>query len=74
MHGAGFQGRATIASKLIKYGIRPNDFHSDGYSPIHRAAWGRESRHTETVRVLITEGKVDPNTLSKDGKTAFDMT
>ena len=56
MHGAGFQGRAQIAKALIAHGLDPNDTHRDGYSAIHRACWGREKRHTATVRVLLDAG------------------
>ena len=54
-HGAGFQGRASIARMLIKdsRGLDPNDRHKDGFQPIHRACWGGEARHAETVKVNI---------------------
>ena len=32
----------------------------DGYTPLHRACWGQEQRHVDTVRVLITAGGVHP--------------
>jgi ankyrin repeat protein len=52
-HGAGFQGRADIMQVLFDHQINiKDDFHSDGYAPIHRACWGREQRHTDTVRLL----------------------
>ena len=52
-HGAGFQGRASIARMLIKdsRGLDPSDRHKDGFQPIHRACWGGEARHAETVKV-----------------------
>jgi len=71
MHGAAFQGRAEIASLLIKAGLNPSDQHSDGWTPIHRACWGRENRHTETVKVFLNEGKVDVNEISR-GQTPLD--
>jgi len=49
----GFQGRAEIARQLIKHGLDPFDIHKDGYAPMQRACWGRESRHAETVEVFI---------------------
>ena len=54
-HGAGFQGRASIARMLIKdsRGLDPNDRHKDGFQPIHRACWGGEARHAETVKVSM---------------------
>ena len=30
LHGAGFQGRATIARMLIDHGLDPKEKHSDG--------------------------------------------
>ena len=56
MHGAGFQGRAAIAKLLIAHGLDPRDKHDDGYEPMHRAIWGREPRHTDTVRVFLEAG------------------
>ena len=56
VHGAGFQGRADIMEILIEHGLDPNDRHEDGFTPLHRACWGREERHTETVRVLLDAG------------------
>ena len=54
-HGAGFQGRASIARMLIKdsRGLDPSDRHKDGFQPIHRACWGGEARHAETVKVNL---------------------
>lgn len=71
MHGAGFQGRADIAALLIAAGLDPSDRHKDGYTPIHRACWGRQQRHTDTVRVLLEQGKVDVNELA-NGNTPLD--
>lgn len=56
MHGAGFQGRAEIAKQLIAHGLNPSDRHVDGFTPLHRACWGQEQRHTETARVLLEAG------------------
>ena len=42
------KGRAEIAKILIAHGLDASDRHNDGYTPIHRACWGREARHTET--------------------------
>ena len=51
MHGAGFQGRAEIAKILMKNGVDIHGTtHTDGYLPFHRACWGRELIHAETVR------------------------
>ena len=56
LHGAGFQGRAKIAKELIAHGLDPREKHADGYEPIFRACWGKEQRHTDTVRVFIEAG------------------
>eukprot|EP00959_Pyramimonas_sp_CCMP1952_P214329 4484865-Pyramimonas_sp.AAC.1 len=56
MHGAGFQGRAEIAKVLIAHGIDVNERHKDGFTPIQRACWGRDKRHTDTVRVFLEAG------------------
>ena len=65
--------RAEIMKLLINHGLDPNDLHLDGYSPIHRVAWGKEKRHTDTMKVLLLSPKVKCNMKSRDGKTALDM-
>lgn len=52
---------------------RRSDRHRDGFTPLHRACWGGEPRHTDTVRVLLEAG-VSPFELSADGKRPIDMT
>lgn len=72
-HGAGFQGRAKIMSLLKEHGIDViRDFHSDGYAPFHRACWGHEQRHSDTVQFLLEIG-TDPN-MPGNGKTCAEMT
>lgn len=75
-HGAAFQGRPEIMSLLIGRGINvKDDFHADGHAPLHRACWGTEARHAETVRVLRDEAGVDLSMPSrKDGATCHEMT
>jgi ankyrin repeat protein len=75
-HGAGFQGRADIMRLLARNGINVmDDYHVDGFAPLHRACWGREERHTETVRVLVSELGVDINLPDrKNGAVCADMT
>eukprot|EP00946_MAST-07B_sp_MAST-7B-sp1_P001020 g1020.t1 len=66
MHGAGFQGRAKIASMLLKHGLDVDDVHSgDGLTPLWRTTWGRQRRHIDTAEVMIVEGKADVNFVSK---------
>merc|ERR1719329_1916143 len=72
-HGAGFQGRAEVARVLAKHGLDPLDTHGDGYIGMHRACWGDEPRHTETVRTFLKMG-VDVAHPDKDGRTCLDMT
>lgn len=72
-HGAGFQGRAKIMSLLKEHGIDVvKDFHPDGYAPLHRACWGNEQRHSDTVQFLLEIG-TDPN-MPGNGKTCAEMT
>jgi ankyrin repeat protein len=73
-HGAGFQGRTEVMSLLLKHGLNPLDQHKDGYSAIHRASWGKEQRHTDTVRVLLEEGNVPYDLKAANGKTPMEMT
>eukprot|EP00658_Telonema_sp_P-2_P035098 TRINITY_DN25576_c0_g1_i1.p2 TRINITY_DN25576_c0_g1~~TRINITY_DN25576_c0_g1_i1.p2 ORF type:complete len:180 (-),score=40.40 TRINITY_DN25576_c0_g1_i1:454-993(-) len=73
MHGAGFQGRAKIAKLLIAHGLDPSEMHADGFTPIHRACWGKEPRHTATVKALLEAG-VSPSERSRDGKVPVDLT
>ena len=73
MHGAGFQGRSTIVKMLVEHGVNPSDMHSDGHTPYHRACWGKEQRHTDTVRAFLEVG-VPIDELSREGKSCMDMT
>ena len=71
--GAGFQGRAEIADMLVGHGLSVHDMHEDGFTPFHRACWGIELRHTDTVETFLNHG-VNATVLSKDGKSCLDMT
>mmetsp|Transcript_29105 Transcript_29105/g.44423 ORF Transcript_29105/g.44423 Transcript_29105/m.44423 type:complete len:246 (-) Transcript_29105:22-759(-) len=64
-HGAAFQGRAEVMKVLIKAGVDVNQFHEDGYAPIHRACFGTKTRHAEAFQVLIDHG-VDPELKTKN--------
>jgi len=46
--------------------------HKDGYKPLHRACWGREQRHADTVQVLLEIGA--PPDLIGNGRTCAEMT
>ena len=51
------------------------DVHADGFSPIHRACWGREQRHTDTVAVfLLLKGGILKDLQAENGQTCYDMT
>uniref|UniRef100_A0A7S2EME0 Uncharacterized protein n=1 Tax=Ditylum brightwellii TaxID=49249 RepID=A0A7S2EME0_9STRA len=76
-HGAGFQGRADVM-KILKEeaGIDVlNAPHEDGFLPFHRACWGNQPRHAETVEYLISLG-ADVNKRGGEGKdlTCMEMT
>jgi len=76
-HGAGFQGRPEIMRILKEIGGIDvvNAEHSDGFSPMHRACWGQEKRHADTVAYLLKIG-ADPNHRSTGEKkqTCMEMT
>lgn len=72
-HGAGFQGRADIAQLLIDHGVPASSQHKDGFLPFHRACWGKELRHTDTVEVFLDAG-VAPDTPALNSQTCMEMT
>ena len=71
----GFLG---IMKLLIHHSVNvKDDFHSDGYAPVHRVCWGNTGRHAETLKVLRDEGGVDIANLAsrhKEGKVCRQMT
>lgn len=73
-HGAGFQGRANIMAILKNHGV--DIFHAatkDNFTPFHRACWGREQRHTETIRYMLEQG-VNVNIVGgPESRTCFQM-
>jgi len=75
-HGAGFQGRAKIMAILKDSGVDVlSPATKDSFTPFHRACWGREGRHTETIRYFLEE--LDVNANAKGGpekRTCFQMT
>lgn len=74
-HGAGFQGRAKIMAILRDHKVDIFEASTkDKFTPFHRACWGREARHTETIRYLLDAG-VDVNLKGgPDRRTCFQMT
>lgn len=75
-HGAGFQGRADVMRVLKEHGLDVvRDFHADGYAPLHRACWGGEARHTDTVRYLLEEAGAPADLPGgPDRRTCLEMT
>lgn len=67
LHGAAFQGRAEVARLLLRDPRVPNEMHADGYYAAHRACWGREQRHTDTLRAFLEGG--DFSRVSRDGQS-----
>mmetsp|Transcript_28665 Transcript_28665/g.34914 ORF Transcript_28665/g.34914 Transcript_28665/m.34914 type:complete len:202 (+) Transcript_28665:37-642(+) len=73
-HGAGFQGRPDVMKLLHENDVDVlMDVHTDGFLPFHRACWGREKRHAETVEYLLGIG-ADPSVKGNNGMTCEDMT
>lgn len=66
------QGRAEIATLLLAHGLDPMDRHSDGFIGMHRACWGREQRHTDTVQAFL-EGGVKPDAMATNGQKPIEM-
>lgn len=84
LHAAGFQGRNEILEVLLQHFASQKeaggfvldpatDKHRDGFYPIHRACWGNEERHTETVKVLLKNG-VSSALSADNGMDCLDMT
>ncbi|KAK3243531.1 hypothetical protein CYMTET_46824 [Cymbomonas tetramitiformis] len=73
VHGAAYQGRANVMKILIDKNFDLNEVHRDGFTPLHRACWGKEQRHTDTVKLLLNAG-VDPKQPSSTGVECIQMT
>ena len=76
-HGAGFQGRPEVMRVLKEVGGIDvvNSPHADGFFPIHRACWGREKRHADTVEFLVSVGEDPKRRSTGDRKqTCLEMT
>ncbi len=73
-HAAAFQGRARVLAVLLGFdvpGMGPSP--SDGFWPLHRAAWCRTPRHFESVRFLIEEADHPCDVSGNDGRTPLEM-
>lgn len=81
LHAAATKGQAEtlevlydhIAENSIDMNIT-TDLHADGYYPLHRACWGHEPHHTETVRVMLEKFGVPYDLKSTHGKTCIHVT
>jgi ankyrin repeat protein len=77
LHASGFQGRDEILTMLLDHPTIKSmvmEPHRDGYYPIHRACWGKEERHSNTVRIFVEKGGVDINLKAENGRTCADAT
>lgn len=56
-HAAAFQGQPAVLRVLIDAGVPGYGISErDGFTPLHRASWGRARRHFEAVKLLVTSG------------------
>jgi len=70
-HGAAFQGRPAVTRALLAGGVRARrQFHRDGFTPLHRAAWGDSLEHALTVRALVEEGGEAVDVRARGGERA----
>jgi len=81
LHGAGFQGRAEAARVLLQHkGANkvPNEFHADGFAPLHRACWGKDPRYADTIQAFLDFGvspslKTRPTKPGEDAMTPLEL-
>jgi|EP01046_Picozoa_sp_COSAG06_P041299 hypothetical protein len=57
---------------LQEHGLDLLDTHKDGFIGMHRACWGGEQRHTDTVEAFLKAG-VPHDYPDKSGKTPVQM-
>lgn len=72
MHVAAQYGRSNILKMLLKRGDNPMQAHPDGFYPFHRACYGAEDDHTDTVEVFLDNG-MDIDIKSRKGKTCLEL-
>jgi ankyrin repeat protein len=73
-HAAAFQGRPAVLQVLIDarvagYGISERD----GFTPLHRASWGRTQRHFSAVQLLVTSGGRACDEPDREGRRASEL-
>ena len=67
-HAAAFQGRAKVLVVLDELSVPGYGLSEvDGFSPLHRAAWGRRPGHVNAVRYLIGPGGRDCQIVAENG-------
>ena len=70
---AAVHGHAAVTEQLIEARCNVDFQVKDGYTPLHRACWGRAEGHTETVRVLLKAG-APADQMSDKGELPVDLT
>ena len=70
MHACAEHGYADIIELLLEHGIGDvNEWHQDGYRPLHRAVLaGYSKSHGDTIKILIENG-ADPHFVTNAGET-----
>jgi hypothetical protein len=58
----------------MDHGLSPTDMHKDGFNPLHRACFGSEPRHTETVKVFMEAGVNAKLSRTGDGRGCKQLT
>merc|ERR1712228_623266 len=70
---AGVKGSALVALILKDHGLDPFEQNKDGLTALHRACWGMQDRHKDTVRVLLNMG-FDPSLKARNKMDCLQMT
>lgn len=72
-HAAAFQGRAKVLVVLDELSVPGFGISEvDGFTPLHRAAWGRRPGHVAAVRFLIGPGGRDCQLEAENGARPVD--
>jgi ankyrin repeat protein len=72
-HAAAFQGRAKVLVVLDELSVPGFGISEiDGFTPLHRAAWGRRPGHVAAVRFLIGPGGRDCQLKAENGARPVD--
>lgn len=72
-HAAAFQGRTDVLRVLHELEVPGYDLSpKDGYSPLHRAAWGPKLLHLRAVRFLVGPAGRDCHVVATSGEKPID--